>query len=170
VITDRDYEVVEFVSKLPCYSDTIHKIFFSNTSQRVANRRLAFLHDYLYLRRSRHGANDKYFYYTKREPVQKLHLDYIARAYNWVIQNGYRIHNFEVQKEYGNLRPDMLLEIEKNGKRGLLAVEVELSNNNVVRKIQKYEEYGKFKKLLLVSKADVSSKVIDIIKIDTKVL
>jgi len=168
LITDRDYDVVEFVSKCPCYSDTIQKLFYP--SQRVANRRLTFLNDYLYLRRSRHGANDKYFYYTKREPKQKLHLDYIARAYCWVRENCYAIHDFEIQKEYGNLRPDMLLDIEKNGKRGLLAVEVELSNNNIARKIQKYEECGKFKKLLLVSKADVSSKVIDVIKIDIKEL
>lgn len=170
MITDRDYKVVEFVSKLPCYSDTIQKIFFSNTSQRVTNRRLTFLHDYLYLRRSRHGANDKYFYFTKREPKQKLHLDYIARTYLWIYQNGYKIHDFEVQKDYDKLIPDMVLQIEKDGKKGTLAVEVELSNNNIARKIKKYEDNGRFKKLLIFSNSDVSSNRIDIISKSIKEL
>jgi len=168
-MTDRDYQVVEFIDKLPCYSDTIQQMFYP--SQRVANRRLAFMYDYLYLRRVRHGANDKYFYFTKREPNFKTHLHYdvMARTYNWIVNNGYLVHSFDVQKQFGNLRPDLLMNIERNGKKGVLAVEVELSNNNVSKKIEKYE-HSELRKLLLVSRSNFTSNKIDIIKLNLKEL
>lgn len=165
-MTDRDAKVVEFVEKCSCYSDTIQKLFYP--SQRVANRRLAWLHDQLYLRRTRDTAAEKYFYFTKNRNKQREHFDTIARTYLWLMNNGYKIHSFEVQKQYGKIRPDMVLDLERE-KRVILAVEVELSNNDIQSKIKKYEE-SMFKKLLLVSSASRSSKEIDIINLNIKEL
>lgn len=165
-MTDRDSKVVEFIEKCPCYSDTIQKLFYP--SQRVANRRLAWLHDQLYLRRTRDTAAEKYFYFTRNRSKQREHFDTIARTYLWLMGNGYRIHGFEVQKQHGNIRPDMLLDLERE-KRIVLPVEVELSNNDIQAKIKRYEE-STFKKLLLVSTVSRCSKSIDIINLNVKEL
>lgn len=165
-MTDRDAKVAEFVEKCPCYSDTIQKLFYP--SQRVANRRLAWLHDQLYLRRTRDTAAEKYFYFTKNRNKQRDHFDTIARTYLWLVNNGYKIHRLEVQKQQGKIRPDMILDLERE-KRIMLPVEVELSNNDIQSKIKKYEE-SMFKKMLLVSSVSRSSNSIDIINLDIKEL
>jgi hypothetical protein len=166
-LIERDSKVVEFVSNLPCFSDTIHDLFFANTSQRVTNRRLAYLYDYGYLNRYRRGCNDKYFYFVgKKAPRVKEHYDYMARTYKWIIDNGYIIKEFEVEKPCGKIRPDLIVEIEQNGKSGIVAVEVERSNNDIKKKIKKYEDAQMFKKLILVSKKKRESEKIDIINVD----
>lgn len=161
MITNRDWKVVEFVDKIPCYSDTIQKLFYP--SKCVANRRLAFLNDYLYIRRSRHGANDKYFYYTKKEPSQKLHLDLLARTYLWLINEGYRVDIMTVQTQIGNIRPDMTCKVERNRKTAIMAVEIQRMFDS--EKIKKYEE-SEFKKLLYVSNKKLISNKIEVINLN----
>lgn len=165
MITERDWKVVEFVSKIPCYSDTIKKLFYP--SKCVANRRLTYLHDYLYIRRSRHGANDKYFYYIKREPSQKKHLDLLARTYLWLIKEGYKVEILTVQTQIGKIRPDMTVNLERNGKKVLLAVEIQRMFDS--EKIKKYEE-SDFKKVLYVSNRQITSSKIEIINLNIKEL
>lgn len=167
-MTDRDELVVDFISKIPCFSDTIQKLFFP--SDRVTNRRLAHLVDYNYLKRTREGSTERYFYYVNREPKQKRHMDFMAKTYYWMLQNGYNIKEFEVQHQVDNIRPDLLLTIEQNGKEGIIPVEVELSNNDIHKKIRKYEENNTFKKLLLVSGYTRKSDKIDIINLNLKTL
>ncbi len=151
MITDRDKVIIEFISNIPCYSNTIQKLFFP--SQRTANNRLSHLYDHGYIKRSRKHASEFYFYWSgRREPADKhkKHYDLIARAYWWVQQNGYNILKCEVQKEYGKVKPDLLLHIEKDSRANLLPVEIERSNN-IENTIRKYED-TEFRKILLFSK------------------
>jgi hypothetical protein len=165
MITNRDWKVIEFVDKIPCYGDTLQKIFYP--SPRVAYYRLSFLHDYLYIKRNRHGANDKYFYFTKRESAQKLHLDLLAKTYLWLINNKYTVDILTVQTQIGNLRPDMTINLERNGKKVYMAVELQRMFDS--EKIKKYEE-SEFKKLLYVSDKKITSNKIEVINLDIKEL
>jgi hypothetical protein len=166
MITDRDWNVVEFVTKIPCYTDTLIKLFYP-TSERNGYNRLAFLHDYLYLKRTRHGANDRYFYFTKKEPAQKKHLDLLAKTYLWLINNGYTVDILTVQTQIGNIRPDMTCTIERNGKSVIMAVEIQRMFDS--EKIKKYEE-SEFKKLLYVSDKKLVSNKIEVINLNKKEL
>lgn len=86
------------------------------------------------------------------------------------MQQGYKIYSFEVQKQYETIRPDLIVEIEKDGKKGTLAAEIELSNNDIHKKIKQYEDQKIFNKLLLVSPTKRTSSKINIINLNLKEL
>lgn len=161
-MTERDLKIVDFVSRCPCSSSTIQKIFFNGKSMRMTNKRLHKLFEYGYLKRTRQSTWENYTYYENKKPAQLMHSDCIARSYLWLLEHGYFIHNYEVQKQYGKARPDLTADIERNGKRGLIAIEVELSNHDIYKKIKQYEEQDLFKSLILVSNYIRSSELIKI--------
>lgn len=152
---ERNMKVVEFVSKIPCYSDTIQKIFYS--SRKSANEHLKKLFEDGYLKRDRKLASDKYFYYVKPK-THKDHYDIMAKTYYWVLQNGYKILDCKVQQIINGLMPDLYLTISRNGEIGTLAVEIERSYSNIKATIRKYENKG-FESVLLVS--HLQEKVIE---------
>lgn len=165
MITKRDWQVVEFVEKIPCYSDTLIKLFYS--SVRNGYKRLAILSEDKYIKRIRHGANEKYFYYTKREPAQKKHLDLLAKTYLWLLKEGYTVDILTVQTQINNIRPDMTIELKRNGNKAILAVEIQRMFDS--EKIRKYEE-SEFQKLLYVSDKKLKSNKIEVINLDIKEL
>lgn len=170
MITDRDRVVIGFITNIPCYSNTIHKIFFP--SQRTANKRLTHLFESGYIKRSRKHASEFYFYWAgRREPSDKhkTHYDLIARAFSWVRENGYNILKCEIQKKYGKVKPDLLLHIEKDGKTNILPVEIERSNN-IENTIRKYED-TEFRKILLFSKRPFNHNIgLEVVSINLKEL
>jgi hypothetical protein len=161
-MTDRDMKIINFINKCPCYSNSIQKIFFPGKSQRMANKRLKYLFDYGHVKRTRENTWESYFYYINRKPKQLIHYDYIARSFHWIMQQGYIINEFEVQKRYEKIIPDLIVDISKDGKRGLLPVEVELNLYNLDHKIKQYEN-SEFNKLLLFSNSTRQSNIINII-------
>lgn len=169
-MTDRDLRIVDFVSKCPCSSATLQKLFFAGKSMRMANKRLHKLFDYGYIKRIRQSTWENYTYYINKKPAQLMHSDCIARSYLWLLEHGYMIHDYEVQKHCGKVRPDLSADIERNGKRGLIAVEVELSNHDIYKKIKQYEEQDVFKSLILMSNYCGSSELIKITNVNIKEL
>lgn len=169
-MTDRDLKIVDFVSQCPCSSATIQKIFFPEKTMRMANKRLLKLFNYGYLKRTRNNTWENYYYYTGNKPKQLIHSDCIARSYLWLLEHDYTIYNYEIQKQYDKLRPDLVADIERNGKRGIIAIEVELSNNDIKKKIKAYEEQEFFKSLILVSNYERTSDIIKITNIKLKEL
>lgn len=145
---ERDMKVVEFIKMIPCYSNTITKIFY--TSTRMANKHLEQLYDYGYINRYRKFAHENYFYYTGKLKTHRKHYDIIARVYHWLEQNNYEILNCKVQVQEQGIRPDLILEIKQNNKVGILTVEIERSYGNLKHTIKKYGETD-FNSLLLVS-------------------
>ena len=123
MITAKDKVIIEFIANIHCYSNTINEMFYPDLkSQRYCNSRLSFLHEYGYIKRNRKHASEFYFYWTgkgKREPADKYkrHYDLIARAYIWVLKHDYNILDVDVQSNMEMSRPDLLLHIEKEGKR-----------------------------------------------------
>jgi hypothetical protein len=169
-MTERDLFIVDFIEKCPCSSATIHKLFFKGKTMRMANKRLHKLFDYGYINRTRNSSWENYTYYLNRKPAQLIHSDCIARSYLWLLEKGYIIHSYEIQKQYNKVRPDLSADIEKNGKRGMVAIEVELSNNDIKKKIKQYEEQDLFKSLILVSNYIRTSEIIKISNVNIKEL
>lgn len=166
-MTGRDVNIINFINKCPCCASTIQKIFFPGRSQRMANKRLKYLFDYGHVKRTRENTWESYFYYINRKPKQLIHYDYIARSYHWIMMQGYNILNFEVQKQYEHIRPDLIAEISKDDKSGVIPVEVELNLYNLDNKIKQYEN-SQFQKLLLFSHSSRESKIINIINVKIK--
>lgn len=173
MITDRDLVVANFIELIPCYSNTIQKIFFK--SMRTCNRSLKRLYEYEYINRKREHASKYYFYWAKgkKEPADKhkRHYDLIARAYLWIdkkyVQTSLlNILNIEIQVKHGKVKPDIILYIEglkedKEGKKvitqNILPVEIE-RGNNIDNTINKYKG-SEFKKLLLFSRRPYNKAV-----------
>jgi len=168
-MTERDNVIIEFLSKCPSSSCTINKIFFTGKSMRMTNKRLKLLYDYGHIKRTRETNWDNYYYYVQKKPSQLLHYDYIARAYYWIIKQGYEILNFDIQKQYENIRPDLLAMIRKNNKDGLLPVEIEFNLYNLDHKVKLYEN-SQFEKLVLFSNKPRESRSITIINRSLKEL
>lgn len=168
-MTSRDLKVIEFVSKNPCRSDLIEKLFYP--SYRVAMRRLQKIVDYGYLKRHRDNPNEKYFYYSGKLPKQKEHLNLAAKTILYAKSMGYDVVEFRREVKLDNIRPDAVLGLRQGDKYGVLLVEVERFNNSLKKKLDKYEKIYKDKKyfskfkILYISNYKIESTVIDIINI-----
>lgn len=168
-MTDRDLKVIDFVSKNPCRSDVIEKLFY--TSYRVAMRRLQKICDYGYLKRWRDNPNEKYFYYIGKLPKQKEHLNLAAKTILYAKSLGYEVVEFRREVKLDSIRPDAILGLKRGDKYGVLVVEVERFNNSLKKKLEKYEKIYKDKKyfskfkILYISNYTITSQVIDIINI-----
>ncbi len=139
-MTDRDSQVYEFLNNHSCFTDTINKMFYKNIC--VCNRRLAWLHNNGYIKRSRDRVNEPYFYYTK-STKQKKHMDYIAKIHLWMKLNNFKVLEYQVQTKVKKCIPDLVLNIQQsNGKIGTLIAEVELSGNKIDNKLYNYSEAG----------------------------
>ena len=87
---------------------------------------------------------------------------------------------FKREVEIENVRADALIKIKSGNKEGYLILEVELSNNNISRKLMKYEDLllsRKYKKyfdtmpnLLYVTDKNVKSDILNIINVKLKEL
>lgn len=145
---ERDMKVVKFIQTIPCYSNTIAKQFYS--SQRLANQHLKLLHEQGYINKYRKFAHEPYFYYTGKLKSHREHFDLIAKSYCWLLAHNFNIINYNVQLKINGIMPDLIAEIEKDNKKGILAVEIERSYGNLKQTIKKYGN-TEFKSLLLVS-------------------
>lgn len=178
ILQDRDNKIIDFLIMCPADSDSICKLFFSG--KRTCNERLRKLVDYGYLKRWRKNVNSNYIYYIKRKPIQIEHCNYIAKSYIWIKEQGYDIEKFKREVEIENVRADALIKIKSGNKEGYLILEVELSNNNISRKLMKYEDlllsrkYKKYfdvmPKLLYVTDKTVKSDILSIINVKLKEL
>ena len=146
---ERNMKVVEFISMIPCCSDTIQKIFYPNKTQRFANQHLTILVEDGYIKRDRKNSNEKYFYYTKPKK-HKEHYDIMAKTYLWLLKNDYEILDCKVQQNINGVMPDLYVTIKRDGEIGTLAIEIERSYSNIKATIRKYENKG-FDSVLLVS-------------------
>ncbi len=142
---ERDMKVIEFVSKIPCYTDTLCKIFYS--SQRMTNHHLNILYKDGYIKRYRKFAHERYFYYTKPKKHRE-HYDKIARTYYWFVQNGYKIIDFKVQENTNGVMPDLLLQVKQDD--SIVDLPVEVEHTNIKQTVKKYQKTD-FDNLILVS-------------------
>lgn len=172
MLTNRDKEVLEFISKNPCRSDTIIRLFYP--SYRVGTKRLQVMTDAKYLKRYRESPNCKYFCYVGSKPKQLEHMDMAVKTILWVKSKGYTVLSFKREIKLDGARPDAIIGIEKNGQYGILMVEIERFNNTLKKKIELYErilEEGKYFntfKILYVCNKEITSDKVDVINVKPK--
>lgn len=173
VLMDRDNQIIEFLNICPADSLTLQKIFFS--TKRVCNERLKKLYEFEYIKRFRNNINSNYIYYVKRKPKQLNHCNYISKSYTWILEQGYNIEHFQREILLDNIRADAVYKIKDDCKSGFIITEVELSNNNTNKKVNKYEEFFITKqykqyfnvmpKILYISNQNVNSDLLNIINL-----
>lgn len=169
MLTERDVKALEFIKNNPCRSDVLEKLFYP--SYRVAMKRLSTLVDDGYCKRYRETPNHKYFYYCGKRPKHLEHFDLTARTIIWMKSKGYNVLNFKREVKLDGAKPDAIAGIEKDGRYGVLMIEVERFNNTLNKKISLYEKMYREKKyfntfkILYVCNKQVSSNLINVINI-----
>ncbi|SHH05616.1 replication-relaxation family protein [Tepidibacter thalassicus] len=140
-IQDRDLKVINFIEKVGvATTNQIYQMFFSNRTDRVCYRRLNRLVQEKKLKRFRENQISEYKYYIKKKPVNIRHG--VLRTEFYVqLSKLFNIKHFKKEFEINNIRSDALFGIEnkKTQKKFLLFLEVEISNNNLKKKLKKYE-------------------------------
>lgn len=169
MLTQRDFEALQFIKNNPCRSDVIQKLFYPSYS--VAMRRLNKMVDEGYCKRYRETPNNKYFYYYGTKPKQLEHMDLTARSILWIKSKGYDIINFKREVKLDGIRPDAVAAISRGNKIGVVMIEIERFNNKLNKKIDLYEKefiskkhFNSFK-IIYVCSSKVTNNRIDIINI-----
>lgn len=124
-MTSRDYEIIEFVKKFGIAStSTIQQEFFPSLSS--CQKRLKVIYDEHRLRRSRDVINSEYVYFSRR-PKQFRHSLLVSDFYRELSKIA-TVPVFNIEPEYGDIRPDASFGYEIGNKKYLGLLEVEISN------------------------------------------
>lgn len=145
---DRDMKVLEFVSLVRvCTREQVQEMFFKDVHQNVAMRRLKYLADADYIRRDTYNLDknkrrNAYVYYMDRKPGKKIvkHDLIVTDVIVKFIQEGYEIIEFERSCKIGNIIPDALIKVKKNGRVKRIILEVQISPNDCLSKYHNFRE------------------------------
>lgn len=145
---DRDMKVLEFVSLVRvCTREQVQEMFFKDVHQNVAMRRLKYLADADYIRRDTYNLDknkrrNAYVYYMDRKPGKKIvkHDLIVTDVIVKFIQEGYEIIEFEKSCKIGNIIPDALIKVKKNGRVKRIILEVQISPNDCLSKYHNFRE------------------------------
>ena len=145
---DRDLTVLEFIGLVRiCTREQVQKLFFKDVHQNVAMRRLKYLTDMDYIRRDTYNLDknkrrNAYVYYMDRKPGKRLvkHDLIITDVIVKFIQEGYEIIEFDRSYKIGNIIPDAIIKVRKNGKVKRIILEVQLSPNDCLSKYYNFRE------------------------------
>jgi len=132
MITDRDYEVIEFLKSYKVAStDTIAELFY-NGKLRTAQYRLKCLAEKKQIKRSREAVTNQYIYYTKK-PAQLRHSLLITDFYRELNRYTSSVVFFAREPDVCGKRPDAVFGYKINGCECLGLLEVEISNKGFDR-------------------------------------
>ncbi|MEA5057792.1 MAG: hypothetical protein VB047_09585 [Anaerotignum propionicum] len=132
MITDRDYEVIEFLKSYKVAStDTISELFYEG-KLRTAQHRLKSLVDKKQIKRSREAVNNQYIYYIKK-PVHLRHSLLITDFYRELHKYSSSVVFFTREPDICGKRPDAVFGYRINGYECLGLLEVEISNKGFDR-------------------------------------
>lgn len=145
---DRDMKVLEFVSLVRvCTREQVQQMFFKDVHQNVAMRRLKYLADADYIRRDTYNLDknkrrNAYVYYMDRKPGKKIvkHDLIVTDVIVKFIEEGYEIIEFERACKIGNIIPDALIKVKKNGRVKRIILEVQISPNDCLSKYHNFRE------------------------------
>lgn len=145
---DRDMKVLEFVSLVRvCTREQVQEMFFKDVHQNVAMRRLKYLADADYIRRDTYNLDknkrrNAYVYYMDRKPGKKIvkHDLIVTDVIVKFLQEGYEIIEFERSYKIGNIIPDALIKVKKNGRVKRIILEVQISPNDCLSKYHNFRE------------------------------
>lgn len=136
--------------------------------------------DYQELNRTRDGIHGEYIYYTKRKPKQLAHALLLSETYKH-IHRLFHIVAFDTEVPMDNVRADGFVAYvdKKTSKNRISFIEVEISQNSLKDKIEKYEvlemtkkykEYKDFPKmpsLIIVTDRKIPNTNLQVFQIKT---
>jgi hypothetical protein len=135
LITKRDQDIYNFLDKKEnggigfhhASTSQINRLFFCGTSDRYCRKRLQYLYEIGYLKRTRSTlGNDFAYYIEKKSLLQQVHHDLIRTEIYTVLNSRYKILEWHNEFSIDHIRPDAFCYID-NGYP--VFIEVHLSNN-----------------------------------------
>lgn len=124
-MTNRDFEIIEFLTKYKVASlSTLQYFFFPSLS--TAQKRMKILYDNKKVSRVRDFINNEYVYFIKK-PRQFNHSVKVTETYV-NLSKKYNIVKFILEPKLNMIRPDALIGYVENNKSKIMYLEVELSN------------------------------------------
>lgn len=184
-LTQRDLDVIAFVDQLKVASTSIiHQVFFPTSHLRYVQKRLTMLtEEYHELQRERDGIHGEYIYWTKRKPKQLAHALLLSETYKHIHKH-FNVIAFDTEVKMDNVRADgfVAYEDKKTKKKRISFIEVEISQNSLRDKIEKYEvleltkkykqykDFPKMPSIIVVTDKKMPDTRLQIYKIDTSFL
>lgn len=130
MVTKRDQDILNFLEEFhAATSGQIHKLFFTGTSYRYSRKRLQYISEQGFVKRTRSTINNDNAYYIKKPSLlQQLHHDLIRTELYTAIRSKYELLSWANEVPVGNIRPDALAYVQHSGIVFPLMIEIHLSN------------------------------------------
>lgn len=127
MITKRDQDIYNYLEDFHiATSKQLHRLFFSNTSERYSRKRLQYLTETGFIKQTKSTIDNCFAYYIKK-PVQ-IHHDLIRSELFVSMNEKYKILSWHNEMTVENIRPDAMAFIDDHGIEFPVFIEVHLSN------------------------------------------
>lgn len=138
---DRDVKVLKFLTDMRiATNENIQEAFFKGLNPCVCYRRLSYLVECKWVKRSYYNIDGKkniYIYYLDKKPSKKIleHDLLITKFVVNLICEGYEILEFEKTPIIGGIKPDAMIKFRtSNDKVKYIFLEIQLSDHNCISK------------------------------------
>jgi hypothetical protein len=139
MIVKRDQTIINFLEDFRiANTGQLHRLFFPNTPVQYSSRRLKYLFDEGYIKRTRSTLTSGYAYYVGKKSGQ-MHHDLIRVELFITLKQLYTITEWGNEATIGNIRPDAVAIIDDHGIKFPVFIEIHLNNRF---------DFDKYKELL----------------------
>lgn len=176
ILTNRDNEIIDFLTKYKCATtSTISDIFF-NGSKRPCTRRLKHLREHHFINSSQEYVALEQVHYIGTKPTQLKHTCLVASIVSKLYSPEIEIIRAIPEYKIGNVRADLLLVLKVNGNNRIYMVEACNTKNFDLGKYHKLYTQGAWKgvlpifpTILVVSDKEIkTSNTMNIIQFNTR--
>jgi hypothetical protein len=129
MITRRDQDIFNFIEDFHVATcSQIQQLFFPRISKRYAQKRMQYLYDQGFLKRTRSTINNDYAYYIeKKSLLQQVHHDLIRAELYVQMHERYDVLEWHNEFAIDHIRPDALTYIKHKGVVYPVLIEIHLS-------------------------------------------
>lgn len=160
VLTERDYQIIDFLTKYKCATTTTIADIFFNGSKRPCTRRLKNLREHHFINSSQEYVSLEQIHYIGAKPTQLRHSCILSELMSKLKDK--KILKSLPEYKLGNIRADALLILEDNGTK-IYFVEVCNTKPFDINKYHKLYSSGVWKQklptfptILVISDKEVS--------------
>ncbi len=149
MITKRDQDIYNFLDRKEnggmgfhhASTSQLNRLFFPGTSDRYCRKRLQYLYECGYLKRTRSTLGNDYAYFIeKKSLLQQVHHDLIRTEIYAAIQSRFKILEWHNEFSIEHIRSDAFCYISNGGIGYPIFIEIHLNNNF---NFDKYKEFAK---------------------------
>ena len=174
LLTDRDQQIIDFLSEYKCANTSSIADIFFNGSKRPCSRRLQLLREHGFIKSSQEFVCLEQIHYINRKPTQLKHSSILSSFIGLIYKNDIEILKSKVEFKIENVRSDLLLVCKINGKTKIYFIEVCNTKKFDIKKYLKLKESNTWRKvfpvfpeIIVISNKPVETdQRLDIIEID----